>query len=113
LNAAVAQPVHRGRLQVQGVDVPRPEPSRPWTQAVPRPAADAQADLYALEAGCTAAQQALRHQAFADARRYVAAAQQGGGANAPVRRSFRNRNLPPRNKTARVDIEVITGFAFV
>ena len=112
MNAAGAQPVHRGRLQVQGVDM-APELSRPWAQPTPHLAADAQADLNALEAGCTPAQQALRAQAFADARRYVTNAQQGGGADAPVRRSFRNRNLPPRNKTARVDIEVITGLAFV
>jgi hypothetical protein len=90
-----------------------PELSCAWAQAAPRPAADAQANLNALEAGCTAGQQALRHQAFAGARRYVTTAEQSGGANAPVRRRFQNRNLPPSNKNARVDIEVITGLAFV
>ncbi len=90
-----------------------PEISRTWAQAASRLAADAHVDLHALEAGCAPAQLALRDQAFVDARQYVTAAQHAGGANAPVRRTFRNRNLPPKNKTARVDIEVITGLAFV
>lgn len=112
MNAARAQPIHRGRLQVQGDDM-QPELSRRWTQAAARTAADAQADLDALEAGCTAAQQALRDRAFADARRYVTTAQRSGGVNAPVSRWCQNRNLPRRNNDARVDIVVITGLAFV
>jgi hypothetical protein len=99
-------------LQVQGDDM-APELSGPWAQAGPRLAADAQADLNALEAGCNAAQQALRDQAFAGARRYVTTAERSGGANAPVSRRFQNRNLPRRNKDARVDVVVITGLAFV
>ncbi len=111
-NPATRSLPHRGRLQVQGEDMAR-ESSRSWAQAAPRSEADAKRDLNTLEVQCTATELALRDQAFRQAQRYVTRAKQSGGACGPVRRSFSNRNLPPRNKDARVDIEVMTGLAFL
>lgn len=99
---------HRGRLQVQGNDM-NPELSRPWAQKVPRLADDAINDLGELEAECTPSQLSKRAQAFLKARRFVNNAR-GNGVWAPVRWSHSN---PRVDKTARVDIEVSLGRAFV
>ncbi len=102
---------HRGRLQVQGADM-RAELSWPWTRDKPPPASEALAELAKLQGQCNKAELALRDQAFKDAAAFIARAA-GRGVDAPVSQTFQNYPLPPKYKTARVDIEVRKGKAFV
>jgi hypothetical protein len=106
---------HRGRIQVQGLDM-KPEISWPWSQASPPTADTAVAQLQNLRSQCTPRQLALRDQAFDRAENFIRASQASGGVTAPVSRTFQNSNLNRRNnveRSARVDIEVRTGRAFV
>ncbi len=116
-SSAVAAPpivatTHRGRIQVQGKDMPNPGPSYPWARAAPLPKADGLAGLDSLESVCTTRQRAVRDRAFERARYFV----QRGPYQAlpkPISVHFFNRNLPANCRNARVDIEVIRGEAFV
>lgn len=102
---------HRGRIQVQGDDM-NPELSRPWSQETPREVTKGIADLESLKDECTEAQYSHRDKAFDDACRFVQNAHPQG-VGPPVCQTFKNRNLPRKHKTARVDIEVKAGIAFV
>lgn len=102
---------HRGRLQVQGDDM-RAELSWPWTRDKPPAASEALTELAKLKGQCNKAELAIRDQAFEQAADFIARAA-GRGVDAPVSQTFQNRALPPKHKTARVDIEVRKGKAFV
>ena len=104
-------PPHRGRIQVQGLDM-APELSSQWAQATPPTSAEGVQDLDGLQARCTATQLRHRREAFPKARRYIEDAA-GRGVDAPVSRTFQDRGLPKTAKDARVDIEVVYGRAFV
>lgn len=103
---------HRGRLQVQGDDMDK-ELSSPWSQDTPFPASLAITQLESLRTQCCRTILTLRAQAFQKAERYITNARHQDGLHAPVMKTFRNDNLPQKNKTARVDIEVIEGIAFI
>ena len=100
---------HRGRIQVQGKDMQEDE-SRAWSQGSARLASDAHKDLADLEDSISTAQRDLRRRAFCKARRFVTNASDKGGVAAPVTQSFSDPRL---DRTARVDIEVNRGTAFV
>lgn len=102
---------HRGRIQVQGPDM-NPERSRKWSQPTPRLRKDAVRNLQELKDECTSAQLERRTQAFAKARRFIENAYPAG-VRPPCRPTFQNRNLPRELRSARVDIEVLAGLAFV
>lgn len=102
---------NRGRIQVQGSDVP-PDLSWSWARATPPTAQEARTELARLETGLTNRQREVRTQAFQRARRQVEQCQASGGCNAPMSRSYQNRNLPRAVRDARVDIEIWTGRAF-
>jgi hypothetical protein len=103
---------HRGRIQVQGEDL-RKEDSWPWTRDKPPTAQEGLSGLDGMKAKLNKAELELRDQAFAQAASFISRAGASGGVAAPVSVSFQNPNLPKKYKTARVDIEVRTGKAFV
>lgn len=103
---------HRGRIQVQGKDL-RSELSWPWTRDNPPTAQEAVLALNNLKSQLNASELSLRDEAFEKAERFIKQAGQSGGVSAPVSVTFQNRNLPPGNRDARVDIEVRKGNAFV
>jgi RHS repeat-associated protein len=100
---------NRGRIQVQGNGV---ELSWPWARTAGQPptADEARAALSSLQGSLSPRQLQERAEAFARAENFINAAEVAGGVSAPVSRSFTNL---PRVGSARVDIEVITGRAFV
>lgn len=102
---------NRGRLQVQGNDL-KAELSWPWSGKAPT-AADALAALENLKSQVSGRSLQLRSEAFERAADFIKAAKAAGGVKAYVSKSFKNRNLRDSEKTARVDIEVLTGTAFV
>jgi hypothetical protein len=76
------------------------------------PRRDAVRGLHELRDGCTAAQLELRVDAFSSAEAFINRGRIDAGT-VPLRRTFRNRNLPLLRKDARVDIDVFSGIAFV
>lgn len=104
--------MHRGRIQVQGADLVL-ERSWSWADDDPPTAAAALARLHDLRAQLTSVQLALRNEAFERAERFIRNAAASGGVDAPVGATFQNRGLARGGCTARVDIEVRTGKAFV
>lgn len=102
---------NRGRLQVQGNDL-KTELSWPWAGKAPT-AEDALAALESMKGQLNKKQLQLRSEAFEKAAEYIKAAKASGGVKARVSKTFQNRNLRDSEKTARVDIEVLAGTAFV
>ena len=100
---------HRGRLQVQGLDM-RHELSWAWTRDRPPSNQEALAALEGLRAQCNRAEFALRDSAFEEASEFIRSAE--GYGCGPTRQTFQNNNLRPKNRDARVDIEVLKGVAF-
>jgi len=109
--AGTRQQRHGGRIQVQGDDLGGGL-SWPWSRTTPLTATEALAALAQLRARLSKNELGLRTDAFAKAEDFIRRCQAGGGCG-PIRMSFQNRNLPSRFETARVDIEVWTGLAFV
>lgn len=101
---------HRGRLQVQGTDM-REELSFPWAQSLPMSKAVATGALLGLKATLSRGELRLRDQAFARALLFISMTLVT--APPPVSRTFQNRSLDRRNRTARVDIEIWSGMAFL
>lgn len=87
--------------------------SWPWTSDDPPTAATALEALDELKTQLSVAERSLRDEAFQRAASFIERAAEGDGAYAPVSLSFQNRRLSRANRTARVDIEVRTGRAFV
>jgi len=104
--------MHRGRLQVQGADVGS---GLSWSSASTDPptAASALVELNRLRSQLTTAQMLLRRETFERAERFIRNAAMSGGVDGPVTTTFNDRGLPRRCRDARVDIEVVTGKAFV
>lgn len=104
---------HRGRLQVQGEDL-NPELSYPWAQDEPLKANVALNELENLKQRLTQEQLKRRDRAFRKAEAWIKKVRDQGGVDAPRRpKSFHNRPKPKDYPKARIDIEVITGKAFV
>lgn len=102
---------HRGRIQAQG-SRPKVEKSRSWAQATPLTAADGLAKLDAVWASLTPSEKKDRARAYGLAKAFIQQAAAGGGVSAPLpSKSFRDPQA--KDKTARIDIEVTTGQAFV
>jgi len=101
--------LHRGRIQAQGGGT---EESVPWDQDTPPTDLQGYQMLDELRAKLTSAEQRMRERAFAEARSYIAQAAAAGGACTPPRVS---KSFPRKALWGgiRVDIEVLTGTAFV
>jgi RHS repeat-associated protein len=102
--------IHRGRIQVQGNGI---EESWSWSRTAtqgPPTAEEGQTELANLRGSLSRAALAERAEAFVRASNWIDNAAAYGGVDAPFARSFYNY---PRSGSARVDIEVIRGRAFI
>jgi hypothetical protein len=100
------QPLHHGRIQAQGGGT---EKSVAWARDTPPTRSEGLAMLVVLEAQLTRAERRDRADALRRARVWIARAAAAGGVVALTKKTF-----PPRPiKGVRIDIEVISGEAFV
>ncbi|MBE9142245.1 hypothetical protein [Planktothrix mougeotii] len=99
---------HRGRIQAQGGKV---EKSCNWDQATPLTAKKGRELVQKLKNQLTPSQLREREESFKKVDKYITRAANAGGVDAPVSKSF--LNFPKTDSKIRVDIEVITGKAFV
>lgn len=97
---------HRGRIQAQGAKL---EESVAWNQDTPLTAADAKQKLQELKGKLNKKDLAAREDAFKKADKFIDNAAKCGGADAHISQTFMVKDT----KHERVDIEVITGKAFV
>ena len=95
---------YRGRIQAQGGGL---EKSVAWAQNFPPTTAQGLAMLNQLKASLSTKEIKERERSFNQAERFINNAGRAGGVTAPVSRSF------PQGSAIRVDIEIITGQAFV
>lgn len=107
------EPEHRGRIQVQGPDIDESDKSTSWSWArdTPPTAAEGLAALHVLASSLTRRQYEVRNEAFKKANDFIARCRLVG-CWAKQSRTFRNKSRPLGGK-ARVDIEIISGQAFV
>ncbi len=97
---------HRGRIQAQGAKL---EESVSWNQDTPLTAADAQSKVQELKNKLDKKDLAVRQDAFKKAGNFIDNSKKCGGVDAPVSKTFMVKDT----KHERVDIEVISGKAFV
>lgn len=95
---------HRGRIQAQGEGV---EKSVSWSQDEPLTKEEGLSLLERLIKMLTRKEYEVREKPLEEAKRYIQ--QVEGGADAIKKKSFRNR----KSKDARIDIEILSGTAFV
>ena len=95
---------HRGRIQAQGEGL---EKSVSWSQDEPLSKKEGLNLLERLKRMLTTKEYERREKQFEEARRYIQNVE--GGADAVKKKTFRNR----KSKDARVDIEILSGTAFV
>lgn len=99
---------HRGRIQAQGGGV---ETSQPWEQNTPLTRSQALDLMDRLEQSLKPKERAARELALQQARAFIEKAARAGGVTAPVSRS--HPIYRKEKGDIRIDIEVITGSAFV
>jgi hypothetical protein len=104
--------LHRGRIQIQGSDLPGAGYSWWWDQRWPPRARTGLRKLRMLRKRLTSQQDAVRDEAFARAERWLRQVRDQGGIPAPVIRTFQNTRLQPKHRDARIDVEVLSGVAF-
>lgn len=101
---------HRGRIQAQGGGL---EESEPWSRDTPPTAQEGRALLYNLRTRLTAIERQTLELAFEGAETWILRAGRAGGVHVGrlvIKKTFRDRRQPGAE---RVDIEVISGSAFV
>ncbi len=97
---------HRGRIQAQGGGV---EESVSWSRETPPTREEGLNMIDSLENRLSSFEAKIRAKAFEKSRVFVKKAAENGGVDAQVSKSFRVKGT----KDVRVDIEVITGRAFI
>ena len=102
-----ASPQHSGRIQMQGGGI---NDSESWAQALPVTATDGKVMLGRLRARLPPRELGVRSQAIVAATAFIDRCEAVGGIPVQVRRSF---NVSGDRQNRRVDIEVISGVAFV
>lgn len=102
---------NNGRLQVQGEDMD-PELSRRWELPQPPDKAFGEDSVQELQDSCESKQLKLRTEAFSKMKRHILRAPLDGYP-APQSKSFLVEDPPAKARGARVDLEIITGIAFV
>ena len=98
--------MHRGRIQSQGGKI---EDSESWNYNMPISEKTAKDKVNILKARHTRKEQKLRSNAFDKAYNFIDNAKSAFGVDAQVHQTF----MVKGSKNERVDIEVITGKAFV
>ena len=102
--AKAASPAHRGRFQAQGSGV---EKSVPWARETPPTVEDGLAMIDRLVSQLRPFEFEARRECIANARAFVENAARAGGVDAPASKSWSKRG------GIRIDIEVLTGRAFI
>jgi hypothetical protein len=97
---------HRGRIQAQGGGV---EESESWAQDTPPTVEEALEFLENLKNKLTKTEYEKRKTEFEKAEKFIKQAGENGGVNAKVSKTFKVKDT----KDLRVDIEVISGKAFI
>jgi len=101
---------HRGRIQAQGPKKgPSVEITRSWAQASPPTVQEGLAWLDELWHELSSYEQDCRREAYDKAKEFILRAGKCGG----VRRIKQSYPQPPRGDQRRIDIEVLSGAAFV
>lgn len=105
---------HRGRWQAQGSDIRKPKGghSVAWDKQHPPTKQDGVNDLTTLADKCEALQRSLRETAFLKAKRWVERLPSEGYSTVGNSKPFYVSPPHPKNKNARVDLEVFAGKAF-
>jgi RHS repeat-associated protein len=111
---------HSGRIQIQGADLRKSgieglvddTISFPWSQDAPPTVAEGLLWLNILWNRLNASQQADRDEAYAAAEKFIRSSP-GVGIWARTTRSYQNKNLPKSKKSYRIDIEILSGRAFI
>jgi hypothetical protein len=98
---------HRGRIQAQGGGV---EESEAWAQDEPLKISTARSLFQRLIDKLLPTQYKARKRAFRKAKKFAEASSENGGIFAIKKESFYDSK---RNKSIRVDVEVLGGKAFV
>jgi hypothetical protein len=101
------EPVHRGRIQVQGGGL---ELAFPWARPVPMTKVEGLAGLAGLRVALNRTQLSERDEAFASAAAFITATLHTCPPD--ISRTFQNRAVRQRGGEERVDIEIRTGTAF-
>jgi hypothetical protein len=96
---------HRGRFQAQGQKL---EASVAWAMLLPPSIEEGRRMLQNLESKLQRGDAKKRETAFNDARIYIQAAYEAGGAYAPINKTFMVRST----RKERVDLEINGGMAF-
>ncbi len=97
---------NRGRFQTQGDGF---EDSVSWSQETPLTAKDGLDKLNELETKIPKSESNKREKEFEKARKFIENAEEKGGVDAPVSKTYKTEGT----KDVRVDIEVIKGKAFI
>lgn len=97
---------HRGRVQAQGGGI---EESVSWSQDTPLTRVEALNMLQALEYKLSPSEKKLRASSFDKARKFINNSATKSGVDAQVHKTFKVKGT----KDSRIDIEIITGKAFV
>ena len=97
---------HRGRIQAQGDGL---EKSVSWNRATPPTSKEELSMLDELTESLTKGERKARQEAIDKAKKWIINAGKNGGADAPVSKTF----LIKGTKDVRIDIEIITGKAFI
>ena len=106
----ICRPTHRGRIQAQGRN-PVVEESRQWAQNTPPTVTDGLNMLDAVWGDLSRSERRERRRAYERARTYIQQVSVSGGAPPGTSRTFQDPQR--KDPTARIDIEVISGQAFV
>lgn len=99
-------PKHRGRIQVQGGGL---EESESWAKEHPPTSKEGLDMLKKLKSRLSKKEQEERKNEFKKAEKFIKAAGEKDGVDAPVSKSIMKKG----SKNKRIDIEVIVGIAFV
>jgi hypothetical protein len=99
------EPAHRGRFQAQGQKL---EASEAWAAPIPPSTEEGDIMLQNLESKLQRGDAKKRETAFNDARIYIQAAYEAGGAYAQINKTFIVRST----RKERVDLEINGGLAF-
>ena len=102
---------HCGSWQAQGCDIPHRGHAAPWDQLQRVTKEEGLGFLEQLKELCTAGQRTLRDQVHRHAVRYVMRAPPDG-IQGFLMKSFYVKSPPASARKARIDLEVIVGWAF-
>ena len=106
MSKAIEEKKHRGRIQAQGGGI---EESESWAKDSPLTVSEALNYLENLKDKLSKTEYELRAKEFEKAEKFIRQAGENGGVDAKVSKTYKVKGT----KDIRIDIEVISGTAFV